>query len=197
RVGVTHQRDRPKWHGIPCLPAQRTLPANLFDPGLDLAHAVSNPAPVRLEFLFARAPYPDATRSTAYPANSASAALTAETGHRRTLSGQPRQQIIELRQFHLQLSFPAARMPRENVENELRPIDDAACGGRFDIALLHGREITVEDDQRSTVRRGLRSNLIEFAAPDECRRIGLLANLEHCARDFRACASRQFDQLGE
>src|SRR6266568_1541242 len=57
---------------------------------------------------------------------------------RGSFSGQPWQHVIQLRQFNLQLALTAARMPGENVQNELRPIDHSAFCGFFDVSLLHG-----------------------------------------------------------
>ena len=36
---------------------------------------------------------------------------------------QPRQHVLQLRQFHLQLTFAGPRMPRKNVEDQLRAVN--------------------------------------------------------------------------
>jgi len=55
-------------------------------------------------------------------------------------------------------------MPRENIKYELRAVDDPALRGFFDVPLLHGRQVAVEDDQRGFVSRGFRANFIQLAA---------------------------------
>ena len=54
-------------------------------------------------------------------------------------SGQARQRVIQLSEFDLQLPFAASRMPRENIQNQLRAINHAAFGLFLDVALLRWR----------------------------------------------------------
>ena len=75
--------------------------------------------PIRLEFRFARPARPDAA---------------AQPRQRQTAAHQPRQQVLQLRQFDLPLAFPRPRPPGEDVENHLRPVHDAAAHHGFDVA---------------------------------------------------------------
>ncbi len=147
--------------------------------------------PVGFQFLFAGSAHPDA------PRRAASAAFAAEAGHLRAASGQPRQQIIQLRQFHLQLAFTAARVTRENIENELRAIDHAALGDFFDVALLHRGKIAVENDQRRVVGVRRRAHLFEFASANQRGGIRGVAHLKNRAGHFAAGAFRQFHEFGQ
>ena len=75
---------------------------------------------------------------------------------------EPRQQVLQLRQLHLQLAFARSRAPGEDVENQLRPIDDLAADRFLDLPQLRRRQLVVEDDDvdvRSprTTRRASRS----------------------------------------
>ena len=97
----------------------------------------------------------------------------------------------------MQLAFAAARVARENVQNKLRAIDHAAFRGLFDVSLLHGREIAVENNQRRFVGRRFGTNLVEFAAPDQGGRVGRVAHLVDRAGDFCAGAACQLDELGQ
>jgi hypothetical protein len=63
----------------------------------------------------------------------------------------------------LQLAFAAARVTRKNVKNELRAIDDSAVGRFFDIALLNGRQIAIENYERRFVGGGFRANFVQLA----------------------------------
>ena len=76
-----------------------------------------------------RVPMPPPSRDSAVPA-----------------PDQPRQQVLQLRQLHLQLAFPRARAPGEDVEDELRAIDDLAADRLFDVPQLRRRQLVVEDD---------------------------------------------------
>jgi hypothetical protein len=95
----------------------------------------------------------------------------------------------------LQLAFAAPRMARENVENKLRAVDDATLGELFDVALLHGRKIAIENNQRRVMRDGFGANFVEFAAANERGGIGSIAHLKQRGGNFRAGARGQFDQL--
>ena len=81
-----------------------------------------------------------------------------------------RQQILELRQLHLQLGLVAAGAGGEDVENDLGPVHDrresSAPGDT-----LHRESLLVEDHQRSTpvLDRARNSHL---AASDQRTRMG-------------------------
>ena len=75
---------------------------------------------------------------------------------------QPRQQVLQLRELDLQLAFARARAPREDVENQLRAIDDLAADRLLDLAQLRRRQLVVEDDDVDVgfgARRGERLDL--------------------------------------
>ena len=105
--------------------------------------------------------------------------------------------VIQLRQFHLQLAFAAARMPRKNIQDQLRAIDDPAFGVFFDVALLHRRKVAVENNQRRIFGDGFGANFIELAAADQRCGISLIAQLKHGSGDGGAGAAREFDQFSQ
>src|SRR5216684_4156581 len=88
-----------------------------------------------------------------------------------------------------------AGMARKNIEDQLRAIDYPALRRFFNVALLHGREVAVEDDQRRFVRGGFTANLIELAAAHQRCGIRGIAHLEDGSSDLRSRAARQLDQL--
>ena len=75
-----------------------------------------------------RALFPGAARADA----------AAETRHLRAMAGQPRQQVIQLREFDLQLAFARAGAAGKNIQDELRAVDDFAIERAFEVALLVG-----------------------------------------------------------
>ena len=164
---------------------------------MDLADAVANPAAVGFKFLFAGTAHADASCSAARSTGATAAALAAETRHRRSLSRQTGQHVIQLRQFHLQLAFAAPRMTGENIQNQLRAVDHPAFRGFLDVSLLHGREVAVEDDERRFVRRGFGANFIQLAAADERGGIRGIAHLKDGSGDLRARATRQFNEFSK
>ena len=71
---------------------------------------MADPPAIGFELRFARAPRADAA---AQPRQSACAD-----------PDEPRHRVLQLRELDLQLAFARARAPREDVEDQLRAIDD-------------------------------------------------------------------------
>ena len=115
-VRVSDKADRGKRNGLPLPPLDAASGAHRFEIFLDLADALRDLPAIHLELGFAGTSRSDAA---------------AEPGHLNAASGQPRQQIVQLREFHLQLTFPRPRAPGEDVENQLRAIDNLALECRF------------------------------------------------------------------
>ena len=67
-----------------------------------------------------------------------------ELRHLNAVPGQPRQHVLQLREFDLQLAFPRTRVPRKNVEDELRTVNHPPLDDLFNIALLRRAEIVIE-----------------------------------------------------
>src|SRR5712672_3640057 len=71
---------------------------------------------------------------------------TAETRQRRSGSHEPRQQVSQLGEFHLQLAFARPRAAREDIENQLRAVDHLSVDALLDLSKLRRREFRVEHD---------------------------------------------------
>ena len=87
--------------------------------------------------------------------------------------------VIKLRQLHLQLPFAAARVPGENIENQLRTVEHAAFEAALKVALLHGTQIAVKNNKRHVVRVRLGTNLVKFASSHNRARIHRVAHLQN------------------
>ena len=87
-------------------------------------------------------------------------------------AGEPRQQILELRELDLPLPFPRSRAAGEDVEDQLRAVDHLPIEALFDVAQLRRRQLVVEDDDIGSHPRAFRRELVELAAADERRGIG-------------------------
>src|SRR5207248_2919122 len=119
-------------------------PTHFVDIGLNLAHALPNPPAIGLQFFLTGAANADAPRSASSPTRATAAALSAQPRHGSALPGQARQQVIQLRQFHLQLalaasrnwktvpttSAPALRASSTNSERFSRPCSPAGMPGK-------------------------------------------------------------------
>src|SRR6476660_3601922 len=86
-------------------------------------------------------------------------------------------------------------MFRKNVQNELRAVNYASFGHFFNVALLYGGQIRIEDTQRCLRCIGLRGNFFQLSATDEGGWISFVAQLEDSSGNIRTGAARQFDEL--
>ena len=59
-------------------------------------------------------------------AGAAGADAAAQLRHRLALAGQARQHVLKLRQLHLQLALAGAGVAGKDVQNQLRPVQNAA-----------------------------------------------------------------------
>src|SRR6476620_1384430 len=82
--------------------------------------------------------------------------------------------MFELRKLDLHLAFVAARALREDVEYQARTVDDTALQTLFEVALLHGRKLVVEDREWRMRRGNDIGDLLHLAFACEERRVGTI-----------------------
>ena len=85
---------------------------------------------------------------------------------------------------------------REDVEDQLRAVDDPCVQRPFQVALLGGRQFVVEDNEIRATRRDRAFQFLQLAAADERSRVGLLTPLEKLGNNAAAGADGQFAQFG-
>src|SRR5580704_8079431 len=90
----------------------------------------------------------------------------------RPLPRQARREVAELRDLDLQLAFESARALRENIENQLTPIDDAKIEFLFQVARLRRTERIVENRKRGAGPMRDLLDLRGLALADEGPRVG-------------------------
>ena len=113
---------RRRWSARPALTFSRFV-FDLLDPAGDAP-------PVRFQLGLARTSRADSA---------------AQPRHLHAVAGQPRQQVVQLGEFHLQAAFPGVGARGEDIENQLGSIDDFRVERLFQVALLGGSQVVVED----------------------------------------------------
>src|SRR6185312_6809714 len=99
---------------------------------------------------------------------------------------QAREQMLELREFNLQLAFARASALRENIENQRRAIEHLGIENLFQVAALRGGKFVVENYRVHVEALALRGEFIRFAFADEGRGVGGFEFLHAIADDFAA-----------
>ena len=130
RICVADQCNRSHGNGLAPLPLLGANAADILDLFFDVPNSPINFAAVGFELSLTGAACADAAR---------------KLRHLNSASAQPRQQVFQLRQFHLQLTFTGSRMSGKNVENKLGAINDPRLDNFLDVALLRGGEIVVKE----------------------------------------------------
>jgi hypothetical protein len=67
--------------------------------------------------------------------------------HMRPAADQPRGHVPALGQFDLQLAFVRTRALGEDIEDQTGAVDDTALGVLLEVALLHGTQRMVDENQ--------------------------------------------------
>src|SRR5690349_19974857 len=117
-----------QWHAVARTPPVGPLATHVFNCLSNLGYPVPNSATIRFQLLLAR---------------SASTDRSSQSGKVVAASRQPRQQIIELRELHLELSFTRMRVRSEDVENMLCAVSYGASDALLHIAKLHRRQVVI------------------------------------------------------
>jgi hypothetical protein len=102
----------------------------------------------------------------------------AKLRHGATASCQARELVFQLCQFYLELTFTGLSMAGEDVEYELRSVNDVAGQPRFYVAELRRGKVVVEEYKRRVGAGHGANNLAEFALADKAGGIGPLAALD-------------------
>ena len=109
----------------------------------------------------------------------------------------PRQVVLELCELDLELALGADRVLGEDVEDQLRAVDDACLEGVLEQPLLCRLELVV-DDQHVGRRRAERAlQLVELAFADVRARVGTGSVLHDLVHRLDSGRPGQLAQLGE
>ncbi len=108
---------------------------------------------------------------------------------------ETRQHVAQLRQLDLNLALARLRALREDVEDELRAVDDLEVCGFGDSAHLRGAQLAVEDEQVGAEPQGADDQLVELAAPEHRARVDGLAALDGLVHDDQSGRGRQLAEF--
>ena len=181
-VGVADDGGERPEIALATLALRGTLAADDFEFAGDFGNAVLHAAAVGFQLRFAVTAHADA------------AFLARQVAPE---PGQARQQMLELRQFDLELAFLRAGALRENIENQRRAVEHLAIENAFQIAALRGGKFVVEDDRVHVLAAAMLGKFIRLAAADECAGHGRFEFLDAVAHDFAAGGGGQFGKFIE
>ena len=181
-IGVASQGNhRNRNRGAP-VAMQSAGGADFFQVGFQFAYAGFNAAAIGFQFGFAGATCSDAA---------------AEPGERSALAVKARQTVFQLGQFHLQAAFGGAGTAGENIEDELRAIDDPHATEALEVSLLSGGKFVVDDDDRGIGGRGQVAQFSHFTLTKQSGRFGIGTDLKRFACYLCAGAAGQFAKFGK
>ena len=178
-IGVTHQGNHGYAGAATGSPAEFPARADPTQAPLDDADALRQQTPIALQLFLAGSAQPDATllalqvRPTPY---------------------QPRRQVLQLGQFHLQLAFEGAGPLREDVQDERDAIQDTATQSGFQIAFLAGCQGVIEYHHLGVVPGYLVGQFLELAAADEIPGIRRAPAAGH---GYYRLGAGRYHQIGE
>jgi hypothetical protein len=97
----------------------------------------------------------------------------------------------------LQLAFPRTGTAREDIQNELRAIEDFSTDGLLEIAELGRRELVVEDHHVDVRLIAGRCQGLDLSAAEKGRGVGARALLQQAQHHVRARRRRETCELVE
>ena len=181
-VRVARERDGRRLRAAARLSAHGALLPEPAQASPQQRDAPTRQASIRLELRLARASRPDSTAQALE--------VLPHAAHAREV-------VLELRELDLQLALRADRVLREDVEDQLRAVDDARLQCVLERALLHRVELVVDDqDLRARHRVGL-LQLLELALADVATSVGPPAVLDELGDRLDLGRSRQLAELGQ
>ena len=179
-VGIAHQRHAE--HRVAAGAEILAVPLDALELGLQSLDPATDDPAVGLQLGLARPPEADAA---------------ADTGEVGPHPGEPRQQVFQLRQLHLQLGLVASGPGGEDVEDDLGPVHHPDLERALQIHPLHRAQLLVEDDQRGARLRDRAGHFLDLAFADEGRGIRCGDLLGDPAHDFGAGGVHEAGELFE
>ena len=152
---------------------ERTGPHHIGEFPPDVGHAGTDAPPIDLELGLSGPPRADPS---------------AEAGEARPDAREPREEVAQLRQLHLELAFFGPRPLGKDVENQLGTVEHLHFKASFQIASLCRRQLVVEDDEIGLDVADDSFELFDLSGPKVRRWVGSAACLVSADRDHGSCA---------
>ena len=99
-------------------------------------------------------------------------------------------------ELHLDLAVTAGGTLGEDIQDQLRAVDDLQVDGLANGARLRRGQLLIEDDQVRSELQRLNRQLAELATPQQVLRVNLLAQLHECIKHYDVVGSGEFGELG-
>ena len=151
--------------------ARFALAADDLELAVEHGHALLNPAPVDFEFGFAGA---------------AAADSAAKLREIRSDADQVRLPVAQLREFDLKLTFAAARVPGEDIEDQHRAVDDRQRNDLLEVLALARPQVVEHEQQLGVEFLGQVGDLVRLPAADQRRWIDVVAALDDAIENTSA-----------
>lgn len=161
--------------------AQLAVVPKLLDALFEVGDAIAYPPPVDLQLRFPRAPAADAA---------------CESAESLRAARQPGQSVLQLRELDLELAVGALGALRENVEDELRAVDDLQARAVGEVPGLRRRQVVVEDEKVDHELHRAQVQVSKLALADGGARVHVCPRLNEHVDDFNARRSRKLLELG-
>jgi hypothetical protein len=156
-VGVAHQRHDRIGHLGPRRPVQAARLHDLGQLPPEPRDRLVDGAPVGLDLRLAGA---------AHEAEAAALAFKVGPG-----AHQPRALVAERGKLHLQHTFAGARAVGKDLQDQAGAVQKLAAPGLFEVALLHRRHRTVDQDKADPVGFDPGLQLVDLARPEQHARL--------------------------
>jgi|GEM_PF-4305367 len=106
-----------------------------------------------------------------------------------------RQIVFQLGKLDLHLAVAAVGPAGEDVEDQLRAVDDLQLSGLPDRAYLRGSQVLVENEEGSSGIHRVHDDFLEFAFPHQCFRVNRLQTLDNGVEHQHVARFGQLAQL--
>ena len=137
------------------------------------------------------------THTHAAAGAAAPAGTTGLPGQRLTPTAQSGQQVLQLGQLDLRLTFLALGVLGEDVEDQRGAVDDLDLGALLQVAQLRRGQLTVTDDRVGAGGEHHRAKIVDLAAADVRGRVGSGTTLDEPFEHLRTGGLGQRGELGQ
>src|SRR5437588_9186819 len=164
RIGVANDRNYRHLSTQPPCTLLFTIFPQHFDLPFQITDTLTHPPPINFKLRLPGASSPNAP---------------SQTGEGIAATGETWKAIAELRKFHLDFSGAALGTPAENIQDQLRAVDDLQLRQIGNCRRLGRREVLIKDEVVHAVLQRFNDDLLQLAAPQQIFGMDGLRALDH------------------